>query len=353
MKILHVVTETIDNRVNGYTIRTDRLVRAQRELGIQADVIRSKDDAWPAGYHDLIHAHTPWSNAVRAALLQDLSHSRRWIYEIRGLQHESAVLEGTMERDSDRFRSWEQAEDWARIAADRCFAICPTLANEVRMKAGRTDTVITPNAVDTDEFQPLKPNEIDAVRKCYNIPIDRPVIGYIGSLRYLEGVENLIRWFSDVLRQVPGALCLVCGDGPNLQELIALAEGLGLQRQMLWRGPLPPEEIPTLLASIDCVAITRPATGVTSLVTPIKPLEALACGVPVVSRDLPALRYVGEHGTLFYSRNRSHDFADRVAEAIENRQTLGGEGRAWVEKERTWKHVAQIQIDAYRDILAV
>lgn len=393
MKVLHLVSQHA--RDNGYSLRTQRLVDAQRKAGIDAEIVAPESldpgvhpqqledlglvlrtmNHWMDGafclsedvraHHneimtacelideadirradvDLIHAHTPWPCAIVASLIAERL-GVPWVFEARGLQEDSAAANGK-DWPRAKYDAWKQLCSRARREADHVFAISPALVVDA-IERGAGNVTLTPNAVDCDEFRPLTKERRREVRAQHGLG-DGPIVGYVGSIRPLEGIDELIRALPLLRDRFPGIRMLLVGGG-DWPGLMVLASELGVSDMLDYRGAIAPDCVPELLAAVDCVAITRPDTHVTRTVTPLKPLEALACGVPVVSSDLPALRFVGERGTFFYPPGDLERLAERVFGAIYCGQEFGLEGRTWVEKERTWESVAASQIEVYKGL---
>jgi len=381
MHVVHVVNQV--DRVCGYTRRTSEIIGAQRHAGLSPSIVcitegqltstrlaqviglvshatqLSEDRLYRAVHNNLImaalmvdgldhamlrapqpqliHAHTPWPCAVAAYIIAR-EHDIPWLYEARGLQEETAVYNRMHPRESDWYTVWHSMESWVRLRAAHVLAISPALANDAHAR-GAQHVTVTPNAVDVDRFA--------FHRRAAAI---RPVIGYIGSITPLEGVTSLVRNFEKIQQRLPYARCRIIGDGHGRPALEAEVHALN-NKAITVEAAVPPSEVPALFRALDCVVIPRPDTLVTRTVTPLKPLEALASGTPVVSSDLPALRYVGEAGTIFYRPGSGLDMANAVVRAVQMRESLGQEGREWVVRERTWNRVVELQREAYDNLL--
>lgn len=369
MRVLHLVAQR--SRPNGYTRRTDELVAAQADqtaisvvsaegqstLIDHARVRRQLDD-WAEGDTtpirpeirraaalyaaarlepppDMIHAHSPWWCALAASALAS-DWGVPWVYEMRGLQHWSAIEDRVRAERSPWFTWWTALEDAACAHAGHVFPICPGLEAHAKA-AGARGTTLAPNGVDPTAWHPLAENDRKAVAA--SIGVEQPYVLYFGSLRPLEGVDALLAGLARSSRPV-----VIVGDGDSREDLERFAGRLRMSDRVLFAGHLPVVATRPIVAAAGCVAITRRETPVTEVVSPLKPLEALACATPVVSRGLPALRYVGERGTLFF------DIDEQLSDAVERAladEALGPDGREWVSSARTWQHTVRAYDQGY------
>jgi len=298
----------------------------------------------------LIHAHSPFRCAL-PALGAGRALGLPVVYEVRGVWEESAVASGMFARGDRRYRHWRRAEDAAMARADAVICICETLRREVVGRGVPEERVfVVPNAADPPGkardgggavVEPAAAAETGAPGRA-GAPV--PTLGYVGSLRTMEGVDELVRGAAEIARRGHEVALLVVGDGPELAELRRLADELGLGDRATFPGAVPHDEVWAHYARIDVFAITRPDTAVTRLVTPLKPLEAMAMGTAVVASDLPALREIVGEGTrgLLYTPGDVDELADQCLRLLGDpdlRRRLGAAGRRWLLDHRTWPAV--------------
>lgn len=225
----------------------------------------------------------------------------------------------------------------AVAAADAVVTLTHGLAAEVRARFAPTCPVeVIPDAADPGVFREVTaPGPVRAV--------------YLGQLMPWKGVEVLLH----ALARVPGLPALVIGgrdgDDPRRAELQRLAEALGLGARIEWAGWLPPAEAWRRLRAGDLGVVPTRAGGSQELSTsPLKLFEYLACGLPVIASDLPALREVvrsEENGLLFAEGDASAlaTALARLAASSEERVRLGAGARAGA-ATRTWAaRAARIQ----------
>lgn len=142
-----------------------------------------------------------------------------------------------------------------------------------------------------------------------------PIVAYVGTLSTIaHGVDLLLDAFALVLRALPAAKLLMVGDGDDRAGLQAKAQQLGVQHAIHWTGRVLPEEARrwfTLAAcSVDPVSDTPAMRGR----SPLKIVESLAAGVPVVTGDVGDRREMlanGDAGVLVQAGD-----ADALAQGL-------------------------------------
>lgn len=149
---------------------------------------------------------------------------------------------------------------------------------------------IVHNGIDTHRFAPATRESRDRARDLLGVPRDAPVVTFVGRLAEGKGQDTLI----SVVAELPGVQLVLLGSGDRHAELVALARRSGVEDRVVFAGDR--DDVADLLVSADLFAMASVSEGL-----PLSVLEALACGVPVVSYDLPGLRDVlgdGQAGTL-------------------------------------------------------
>ena len=173
---------------------------------------------------------------------------------------------------------------------------------------------------------------------------DSLVVGYIGSLRELEGVDTTAEAVSLLREGGLDAKLFVLSSESGQSELLAHCERLGIGEHAHVVGPVPHEQVAPFYKLIDVFVVSRPNTRVTRLVTPLKPFEAMQAGCALVMSDLPALAEIvadGETGRL-YPPEDVESLANTIRELLEDeslRTNLGTAAAEWITTERTWESV--------------
>jgi glycosyltransferase involved in cell wall biosynthesis len=182
------------------------------------------------------------------------------------------------------------------------------------------------------------------------------VLGYISNLSRREGVDFLLRAVKILVGEGLDVGCLVCGDGPELEGLRALAGELGIGHRVRLTGAVPHEDIDRYYQLIDVFVVPRRDDRAARFVTPIKPFEAMALERALIVSDLPALaEIVGapERGLTFVREDPASlaAVARPLVEDHNARIELGRRARRWVERERSWESNAGRYVDLYARVL--
>ncbi len=383
MRILHILDHSIPLH-SGYTFRTLAILREQRRLGWQTFQLTSpKHSATRAleesvdGWHfhrtlpadaaarlpgldevllmrqlerrlhevaeavrpQLLHAHSPVLDAVPA-----LRVGRRLgipvVYEVRAFWEDAAVDHGTTAQGSLRYRLTRRLETHALGQASHVFTICEGLRGDIVGRGIAADKVtVIPNAVDIESFEPG--GSADEALKAALGLAGATVVGFIGSFYAYEGLDLLLEALPLLLARRPEVRLLLVGGGPQEDALKAQAAALGLADKVVFTGRVPHAEVQRYYDLVDVLAYPRHSMRLTELVTPLKPLEAMAQGRLLVASDVGGHRELirhGETGWLFEAGSTAA-LAAAVDELLGRRAQwphLRAAGRRFVEQERNW-----------------
>ncbi|HUQ13380.1 MAG TPA: glycosyltransferase, partial [Novosphingobium sp.] len=183
-----------------------------------------------------------------------------------------------------------------------------------------------------------------------------PVIGFVGSLYPYEGVDDLIAAMPAIVSAHPSARLLVVGGGPREAALREAAENSSAAPAIRFVGQVPHEAVERYYSLIDVACYPRKAMRLTELVTPLKPLEAMAQGKIVAASDVGGHRELiadGLTGTLF-----APDDPAAIARALSmllwrrsewDHQRIAS--RRFVEREHDWARNVQRYRDVYQLVL--
>jgi glycosyltransferase involved in cell wall biosynthesis len=262
------------------------------------------------------------------------------VYEVRSFFEGNWTDDIEQESSGEVFERRMAVEEMCMAEADVVLTLGTSMRNELVNRGIPADKIsLIPNGVDVDKFSPGSKSE-ELVRR---FALERTfVFGYISNMdHYRESQETLVEALAVARSQGIEATLLLVGTGPREQIVRQRAEELGVADHLRIVGHVDHQEIVDYYRLIDLFVIPRVPERAGTYVTPLKPFEAMACGVPVAVSDLPALReIVGE--------NRGFTFAPGDAEAVaalletavgqSARFQLAAEAaRKWVVSHRQWK----------------
>ena len=288
---------------------------------------------------DLLHAHSPVLN-VLPTLWVGRRRGLPVVYEVRALWEDAAVDHGVTREGSLRYRASRALETFALRRADRITTICEGLRREIAER-GIPESRITviPNAVDTDAFRFGAPPD-GALAESLGL-VDKTVIGFAGSFYGYEGLDLLVDAFALLAQRHPDLRALLVGGGVQEAALREQARARGIADRVVFSGRVPHEQVHRYYDLIDVLAYPRHRMRLTEIVTPLKPLEAMAQGRMLVASDVGGHRELirhGETGVLFPAGDTSA-LADAIEEVLKRRTEwprFRERARRFVEAERTW-----------------
>jgi glycogen synthase len=300
---------------------------------------------------DQLHAHSPVLTAL-AALPVARRRKLPLLYEIRAFWEDAAVGNGTGSEGSPRYRLTRMLETYAARRADGVAVIGEGLRRDLVARGVEANKIIvSPNGVDMALFG-NPPARDGALAEALGIA-NADVIGFIGSFYDYEGLDDLIAAMSLLLARRPAAHLLLVGGGPMESALKMQAERSPARDHIHFIGRVPHDEVSRYYSLIDVLAYPRKAMRLTDLVTPLKPLEAMAQRKLVAASDVGGHRELiedGVTGTLFPAGNPAALaatldalFSDRAG--WEQRRDAA---RRYVERDRNWSSNISRYVPAYQ-----
>ncbi len=307
-----------------------------REIRALAAGIDSLIDTWKP---DILHAHSPVLTAL-AALGVAKRRQIPLIYEIRAFWEDAAVGNGTGTEGSLRYRATKALETYAVRRADAVAVICEGLKADLLTRGIAADKImVSPNGVDLELFGDPPPPDAALAESLGLVGAD--VIGFIGSFYDYEGIDDLIAAMPALQAQRPNAHLLLVGGGPMEAALRAQAESSPAATNIHFVGRVPHDQVERYYSLIDILAYPRKKMRLTDLVTPLKPLEAMAQRRLVAASDVGGHRELiedGVTGTLF-APDSPPAVARALAELLDNRaiwEERRDVARKFVELDRNW-----------------
>ena len=395
MRILHILDHSLPLH-SGYTFRTAAILREQRALGwetLQLTTPRhgaasaAVEDAGGWRFHrtrmhtstftalpgavyvaemaatarridelaqsfrpDVLHAHSPVLNALPALWV---GRKRRIpvLYEVRALWEDAATDHGTTAEGSARYRASRALETFALRRVDRVTTICAGLRDEIAGRGIPADRVtVIPNAVDPREFSFGASPDPELTR---SLGLEgKTVIGFAGSFYAYEGLDLLVEAAALLVPREPQLRVLLVGGGPQEAALKALAARRGLTDSVIFTGRVPHADVHRYYDLIDILAYPRRRMRLTDIVTPLKPLEAMAQGRMFVASDVGGHRELVRHdetGFLFPAGD-ARCLADSIEGVLARKHDwprIRAQARRFVETERTWARSVARYADVY------
>lgn len=381
-RILHVFDHTLPLQ-SGYTFRSLSLLREQRKLGWSTFHLSSPKQNSHASLEEVVddlHFYrtpdvrpSPWPGIAELALMRQLEH-RLWqvaqqvrphvlhahssvlnayptlrvgkrlglpvVYEVRAFWEDAAVNHGTTAQGSLRYKLTRAMETRAMQRVAHVFTICEGLRQDMLCRGISADKItVIPNAVDAHTF---KPGAVENTALKARLGLQGcSVVGFIGSFYAYEGLDVLLRALPSMLHVLPNLRLLLVGGGPQELELQALCLHLGIEAKVIFAGRVPHDQVASYYDLIDVLAYPRHAMRLTDLVTPLKPLEAMAQGRIFVASDVGGHKELvnKNQADILFKAGSAEALAKLVLALFDARGTwpaLRAAGRAYVEKERNW-----------------
>jgi PEP-CTERM/exosortase A-associated glycosyltransferase len=309
------------------------------QWAIVQSLAKRLDEIIPEIKPDILHAHSPALNGL-AALKAAKKYKIPLVYECRAFWEDAAVDHGTATEGGLRYHLTKALETYVFKHANAITTICEGLRLDIASRGIPADKItVIPNAVDIEHFAyGVEPDKL--LRAQLGLE-DKIVLGFIGSFYAYEGLPLLLEAFPKILEKHPETRLLLVGGGPQEALIKQKAKTMGLEQQVIFTGRIPHNQVQDYYNQVDIFVYPRLSMRLTDLVTPLKPLEAMAQGRLVVASDVGGHKELIEHqrnGFLFKA-NGADDLAVIVLDLLNQPQQwepLRVAGRLYVEQERNW-----------------
>jgi len=406
-RVLHLVSDALPSVSAGYTIRTHEIVLAQKAAGLDPHVATRVGFPVTQGrldgrrlvtvdgvpYHRLLpwllpghgdadpklaalglkmasrltdqirpavlHAASNYANARLALALRE-RYGLPVVYEVRGFWEDTWL---SRHADADRLAGSElyqrnrALETECMLAADLVVTLGEAMREEIEARGVPAEKIlIVPNAVSGDFLAPLP--DSGHLRAELGIEPDEFVVGEVTSLVKHEGIGTLLEAVAILRARGVPVRALIVGDGPERAALQRQAATAGLAQAAVFTGRVPAADVRQFHALLDVFVVPRTPDRVCQLVTPLKPVEAMASGLCVVTSEVKALAEIVKHEVTGMQTVPQDpvSLADRLELLIYSpdiRRKLGDNAREWVSRDRTWARNAARYEDAYARLGAV
>jgi PEP-CTERM/exosortase A-associated glycosyltransferase len=399
MKILHILDHSIPLH-SGYTFRTKAILEQQRKLGWETCHITSAkhtadspsiqevdglvfyrsqqatgwqaklpiinqwsivdsltkrlDEIVPELKPDILHAHSPALNGL-AALKIAKKYQLPLVYECRAFWEDAAVDHGTTSEGSLRYRLTKMLETHVFKNADAVTTICEGLRSDIVSRGVPASKItVIPNAVDIEKFTFGVEADWD-LRTQLNLH-GKIVLGFIGSFYAYEGLPLLLEALPKIVANQPETKLLLVGGGPQEELIKQKTKELGLGESVIFTGRVPHDQVQDYYNQVDIFVYPRLSMRLTDLVTPLKPLEAMAQGRLVVASDVGGHKELIDDkvtGRLFKAGD-ADQLAETVLDLLGNKsvwQAMRLAGRQFVELERNWANSVSRYNNIYTQLI--
>jgi len=252
-------------------------------------------------------------------------------------------------------------ESYVLKRADAITTICNGLRNDI-LERGLDPKKITviPNSVDIDKFNTNRNTckEVSFLKNSLGLSDDQVILGFIGSFYSYEGLELLVKAGCMLIEKGINIRLVLVGDGPCYKLISDIARKSKYSESIIITGKVDHNRVGDFYELIDIFVYPRISMRLTNLVTPLKPLEAMAYGKTVLASDVGGHKELIENnvnGLLFESENTESlaKVLERVINDKELRQRLGEDAREYVVSKRTWEENVYRYFAVYESVLDI
>lgn len=223
----------------------------------------------------------------------------------------------------------------------------------VKKGISRSKLLPYPNGVDIESFLN---KDGKAVREKYRLA-DSKVVIYLGTMDKARYLGLLIMAFGKVKMRMGDVKLLMVGDGSDRENLERLTEALGIRDDVIFTGQVAQSEVPNYIAAADVGVSPIPPLSFYKVSSPIKMLEYMALGKPVVANEeIPEQEeIIRESGGGILVKFEEESFANGIIKLLDNpdkAREMGKNGCEWIMKNRTYEILARRLEEKYFDILS-
>lgn len=264
------------------------------------------------------------------------------VYEVRSFFEANWTDEVRYEARGELYESRMRLEEECMRRADFVLTLGESMRHEITARGIPAKKVgIIPNGVDVKRFTPRERPKALADRLGIG---DAPTFGYVSNMdHYRESQETLIAACAALKTAGRDEHCLLVGGGPRREMLEALAESLDVADRVHFTGNVDHDRVVDYYALIDVFVVPRTRERAATHVTPLKPFEAMALGIPVVVSDLPALVELTDppHRGWKFDPDDAGDLARVITEVLDDpaeRARRVSAATEWIHTQRQWVH---------------
>lgn len=384
MRILHVFDHSIPLH-SGYTFRSFQILRGQRALGFETIHVTSMKHLNPEGpeetveglkffrtteYNrlfsklpvinqyevvrslkkrlrqilktekiDVIHAHSPVLNGM-AAIKVGKEFNIPVLYEIRAFWEDASVSHGNCREGDMRYQLTRGMETKVVQEADAVTVICNGLKQDLISRGIAAEKItLIPNAVDITKFSGTSKPDPELKTR---LGLDGAItLGFIGSFYDYEGLDILLESLPFILNENPNVKLLLVGGGPEDENLKEMVRERALEGHVTFTGRVPHDKVQDYYNQVDIFVYPRKKMRLTDLVTPLKPLEAMAQHKLVAASDIGGHNELIEDGKtgVLFKPDDALELAKTIIGLLNEKERwpqMIATARKYVEEVRNW-----------------
>jgi glycosyltransferase involved in cell wall biosynthesis len=275
------------------------------------------------------------------------------IYEVRGFWEITRASRQWWFRYTLSYHVMKKLEIQACNEATSVIALSEIVKEELIARGIDAKKIyVVPNGVDTKVMKPLEKN----TALLQKLQLDSKfIIGFVGSVVDYEGLSLLVDSAEKIENlHVNAFRYVIVGDGNDLEKLKKQVKKKSLEHLFVFVGRVPYEEVEQYYSIIDVACYPRLDWEVCRIVSPKKPFEAMAYGIPVVSSSVRANSYFIEDGLngLIHDVGNSNSLTEKLLALYSDealRKKLAEGGRAWVVKNRDSEQTGSLLKQIYQE----
>ncbi|MGD1922224.1 MAG: glycosyltransferase family 4 protein [Pleurocapsa sp.] len=276
---------------------------------------------------------------------------RQLIFEVNGLPSvELKYRYPKVSEDRDLLYKLHQQENICLDAADLIITPSHTTKNYLQNVRGvKTEIKVIPNGVDTNIF---------TYRRSKTIPQDKVNLLYFGTLASWQGVHLAIEALALIHKNIPATLSIIgLGRDRQIAKLYKLARKLKVDHLVTIQKPLSQLELVQKIHQSDIVLapLTSNDRNLVQGCCPLKILETMATGTPIIASDLPVVRELGSHEQHFWlvKPGSAKAIKDGVMHLINNpelAETIANNAHRQVKANYTWEQAGNSLVESYQTL---
>ena len=302
----------------------------------------------------IIHGASNYANGLAAINVAKILNVPS-IYEVRGFWELTEASRNPHFKNSVSFKIQRKLEIQACKDATSVIALSEIVKEELTRRGIKPEKIyVVPNGVNTDKLIPKEKDQKLLSKLGWK---DKFIVGFIGSVVDYEGLPLLIKAAEKMYRSGNNDIrYLVVGDGNELENLKQEVKKRSLSHLFMFTGRVPYEDVEQYYSIIDIACYPRLNWEVCAIVSPKKPFEAMAYGIPVISSSVHANSYFIDDGVT--GLVHLYENVDSIVEKIDLlhkdsvlKEKISKNARNWVVQNRDSQITGPLMKKIYRETL--